>query len=106
MDVDTMKRLGSASLVMRIGGLKRGPGIWEGERDPLTYTLFREAVQYAMARGLRDEYIPDLRTENGILHAVHPGGRLIRLKYTIDWEKQEEYKALVEEMVRRMPHNL
>lgn len=102
MSIETMGRVGNSGLMEWSDSWKRGPMIWEGERYPLTYRLFREAVKYAESKGLRDQYLPDLRTENGILHAVHPNGRMIRLNYTTDWDQQEEYKALVDEMVQRM----
>jgi hypothetical protein len=102
MDINTMKRVGNSSLMGWGETWEIRPAIWEGERYHLTYFLFREAVKYAESKGLRDQYLPDLRTENGILHAIHPNGRMIRLKYTTDWDQQEEYKTLVDEMVQRM----
>jgi hypothetical protein len=101
MNVGAIGRVGHSGLMEWSDSWKRGPMIWEGERYPLTYRLFREAVRYAETKGLRDQQLPDFRTENGILHAIHPNGRMIRLKYTTDWDQQEEYKALIEEMLQR-----
>lgn len=102
MDIDTTWRLGNSGLRGWGESYELRPAIWEGERYSLTYYLFRKAVEYAESKGLRGQYIPELRTENGILHAYRPNGRSVRLKYTTDWDQQEEYKALVEEMVQRI----
>jgi hypothetical protein len=101
MEVDNMQRIGGSGLM----GRKQSPHLWGGERNPFTYVLMREAVRYAQGLGLKDEFIPDLQTINGVLHAIHPRGRMVRLKYSLDWETQHEYNALLDEMADLMAFN-
>lgn len=64
--------------------------------------MFRKAVEYAELQGLTPDYMPELRSENGVLHAIRPSGRKLRLEDREGWEQLSGYAKLVEELAVMM----
>lgn len=77
-------------------------GFWDGRSLDPSLPMFREAVQYAERRGLTKEYMPELRSENGVLHAFIGPRRKLRLEPIPDWEQSSGYAALVDELRKKM----
>jgi hypothetical protein len=72
-------------------GPRRPEGSWDGRcRDP-GLEMFKAAYHLAVEMGLRAEAIPDLRTENGVLHAYMPTGTKIKLELRPGWEEESGY---------------
>ncbi len=64
--------------------------------------MFREAVKYAYEMGLTPDFIPELRSENGVLHAFKENGEKIRLEHGPDWAYKTGFAKLVEERTEQM----
>jgi hypothetical protein len=64
--------------------------------------MFRKAVNHALMKGLTWDYMPELRSENGVLHAIRPSGRKLRLEDVAGWEQRSGYAELVDELVYMM----
>jgi hypothetical protein len=75
---------------------------WDGRCMDPSLGMFRKAVDYALAQGLAWEFMPELRSENGVLHAIRPSGKKLRLQDVIGWEQRSGYAKLVDEMVSMM----
>lgn len=73
-------------------------GSWDGRSHDPSLSMFRRAFIYAVERGLRPEFMPELRTENGVLHAYRQDGTKLRLEQVPEWEDLTGYASLVAEL--------
>lgn len=73
-------------------------GAWDGRSPDPSLGMFRRAFKYAVERGLSPEFMPELRSENGVLHAYRQDGSKIRLDHCPGWEDRTGYASLVEEL--------
>ncbi|MDW5561863.1 MAG: hypothetical protein SA339_01445 [Methanomassiliicoccus sp.] len=46
--------------------------------------------------------MPELRSENGVMHAIRPSGKKLRLEDTTGWEQLSGYAKLVDELAAAM----
>lgn len=79
-------------------GAKAGRGSWDGRCDDPSLSMFRRAFSYAVERGLRSEFMPELRSENGVLHAYRHDGTKLRLEPCPEWEDRTGFASLVEDL--------
>lgn len=77
-------------------------GIWDGRSLDPSLPMFREAVLYAERSGLTKDYMPELRSENGVLHAFVGTHRKLRLELVPGWEHSSGYAALVDGLRKKM----
>ena len=76
----------------------RTRGTWDGRSHDPSLGMFRRAFSYAVERGLWPEFMPELRSENGVLHAYRRDGTKLRLEQGPGWEDRTGYASLVEEL--------
>jgi hypothetical protein len=74
---------------------------WDGRSPDPSLEMFRAAYYLACQMGLSSDRMPDLRTENGVLHAYRPNGSKIPLTYSIGWAEQSGYAELLRELKGR-----
>lgn len=79
-------------------GMGEKKGSWDGRSQDPSLGMFRRAFSYAVERGLNPEFMPDLRAENGVLHAYRQDGSKLRLEHVPGWEDRTGYASLVEEL--------
>ncbi len=79
---------------------RRAVGSWDGRCCDPGLEMFKAAYRLAVEMGLGAEDIPELRTENGVLHAFIPNGRKIRLVMGSGWE-ESGYVDLLRSLRRR-----
>lgn len=103
VEVDAMGKRDILTAGSDISNVKVRP--WDGICHDPSLPMFREAVRYAEARGLTPDFMPELRPENGILHAFRQNGEKLRLEHGKEWEYKSGYAALVEELANMMQHN-
>jgi hypothetical protein len=80
-------------------GKENKMGKWDGRSMEPNLRMFCKAVDYALSRGLTWNNMPELRSENGVMHAIQPNGKKLRLEDRKGWEQQSGYAKLVSEMV-------
>lgn len=80
------------------GPAGKGRGSWDGRSHDPSLSMFRRAFSYAVEQGLNSEFMPDLRSENGVLHAYRQDGTKLRLEQCPGWEDRTGYASLVEEL--------
>ncbi len=74
----------------------RGAGMsWDGRCHDPGLEMFKAAYQLAVQMGLGADDIPELRTENGVLHVFIPNGGKIRLEPYPGWEEESGYADLL-----------
>ncbi|MDW5562977.1 MAG: hypothetical protein SA339_07095 [Methanomassiliicoccus sp.] len=83
----------------KASGIRKGENMWDGRCIDPSLRMFRKAVDYALAKGLAWDDMPELRSENGVMHAIRPSGKKLRLEDKPGWEHQSGYAKLVNEMV-------
>jgi hypothetical protein len=82
-------------------GARSAAGSWDGRcRDP-GLEMFKAAYHLAVQMGLGTGDIPELRTENGVLHAFTPTGRKLRLVPGPGWEEESGYADLLRSLRQR-----
>ena len=84
----------------------RKMGTWDGRCHDPSLNMYREAVRYAEARGIPPELMPELRSENGVLHAYRPNGKKLKLEAGPGWEHRSGYSVLVGELEAQMQARL
>jgi len=76
-------------------GADRPRGTWDGRCHDPGLEMFRKAYDLACRMGIAPEAMPELRTENGVLHAFRPDGSKIRLEKVDGWESRTGYLDLL-----------
>lgn len=79
-------------------GTSARSGSWDGRSPDPSLGMFRRAFSYAVDKGLSPEFMPELRSENGVLHAYRRDGSKLRLEHSPEWEDRSGYASLVEEL--------
>ncbi len=81
-----------------IDDLRTSGGHWDGRCFDPCLSMFRIAYEAALAAGLSGDLVPELRSENGVLHSFRPNGRKISLKSADDCGVGSEYASFLQEI--------
>ena len=92
-----VKAPGCGEVFSEAASVRRG-GNWDGRSHDPSLGMFRRAFAYAVERGLSPEFMPELRSENGVLHAFRRDGTKLRLEHCPGWADRSGYASLVEEL--------
>ncbi|OPY29699.1 MAG: hypothetical protein A4E31_00582 [Methanomassiliicoccales archaeon PtaU1.Bin030] len=84
--------------------IRASGGRWDGRCPDPCLSVFRIAYEAALAAGLSGDLMPELRSENGVLHSFRPNGRKIPLKSAGDCGAGSEYASLLQEIVEGRGH--
>jgi hypothetical protein len=89
----TVVKTGADGAEILIEGIeeKVPQGRWDGRSHDPTLKMFKAAYELARTMGIRPEDMPDLRSENGVLHAYSRSGAKLRLDPVPGWERSSGY---------------